>query len=171
MTNRTEKKKIEFFIFVNYLFIMSNQTLKFELNKTYQWKSYDTCEQTGKYNYKYYKITRRTDKTIWWKEMYEDGSDYTFSNCKQYKTEGRSRIKHIWGMFPSEEISINQGLSSSNDLTPSEPHHYCPFIMCKCKENLGWYNCKCCKNTIKEKIAKNRYKEQQKKKYPRPNRN
>ena len=53
---------------------MTNQTIKFEVNKTYEWKSYGTCEQTNQYEYKYYLITRRTEKTIWWERITEYGT-------------------------------------------------------------------------------------------------
>ena len=84
--------------------------VKFQVNKIYEWKSYDTCEQDNKYDYKYYLITRRTEKTIWWKRVDKNGLDYSlvYPNQTDTKFEGRNRIK-ICDIMDREEIVIKEG--------------------------------------------------------------
>jgi hypothetical protein len=105
-----KKKKIEFLIFSKLSIIMSH-IVKFEVDKIYKWKSYNTCEQTNQYDYKYYLITRRTEKTIWWKRVDANGVDYSFwcpnQTDNSIKFEGRCRVK-ICEIMDREEIVIKE---------------------------------------------------------------
>jgi len=66
---------------------------KFEINKTYihtdNWCDDNLGSITDLF---YYKITKKTAKTVWWKKVFRNGTDFT-SNHFGEKMEGKSLIK------------------------------------------------------------------------------
>jgi hypothetical protein len=124
---------------------------------------YENKESTDYgYNYKYFKIIRRTAKTIWWERVNPNGSEFT--DCNDRFKGGKCLIKHGKNSWDKGEFIILKASYSTYKVYSKDIHNPCGYIQCKCKGNLGWYNSKMCgKNTMKIKLIRERHFEKVKK--------